>query len=328
MKTPSTLPIITEKWRTHKTESKRVARLMAYAAEWAADPVAWNERVYRMYNCAETIDYKYCPDCGSIHIARTWLCRDRLCPICTWRLSLKRAAEMQRCFLWLSNKTDNYIPEMLTLTVKNTPAAHLSDTIRDMLDAWSKVTKRRRPKKAILGYARSLEITRNKRTGQYHPHIHVLLLRDPAHNINQSEWCTMWEEALDIDYTPVCHIERAYSVSDDGSKDYSNLSQAAIEALKYAIKSEVVKATPPDELPTLADAIKGKRLVTYGGLIKQARAALRLPADEYADLVDAFSLECPDCGCTAAILMGYRWSLDTGSYSFDGVATPPVGALA
>lgn len=317
---------ISDNWKLHKAAAQKVADQMAYAAEWANDPEAWNGRVYRMSMCADTLDYKYCPECGSIHLARAWLCRDRLCPVCSWRLSLKRAAEMQRVFLYLSQKTDyNFIPEMLTLTIRNVSAEELNTAIKEMLVAWSTITKRRNVKRGLLGYARSMEITRDKH-GRYHPHLHILILRKPAEKIYQANWVDMWMETLNLGYTPVCHIERAYSLKDDGQKDYADISQAAVEALKYAIKADVIKSIPAYDLPGIAAALKGKRLVTYGGIIKIARNALKFNDAEYNDLVEPFSLECPDCGNTAAILMGYKWSIKTGQYFYDGDIAPPPAA--
>lgn len=269
-----------------------------------------------MISCADTLDYKYCPDCGSIHLARAWLCRDRLCPVCSWRLSLKRAAEMQRVITWIQQRYD-IVAEMLTLTLRNVSITNLDTTINRMMRAWSNVTKRAAYRQSILGYARSLEITRSY-DGRYHPHIHVLLLRRPYIQLRHNDWVDMWRDVCRLDYAPIVHVQTAYSVTPSGDRDYTDIAQAAVESLKYAVKSKVLADMPRADLPTMATAVKGKRLVTYGGIIKTARTALAYSDDEYADLVDAISVECPDCGATSAVLLAYRWSIDTATYIYDG----------
>lgn len=75
-------------------------------------------------------------------------------------------------------------------------------SIDRLLEAFNRLTKRRRWKRAVTHWFRALEISPG-RNGTYHPHFHVLLVvpaeyfdpNSPLY-ILQDEWRRMWQEAL------------------------------------------------------------------------------------------------------------------------------------
>lgn len=273
-----------------------------------------------MADCARFIEWAVCPDCGTLKIANAYLCRDRLCPTCAWRLSLRRYSEMIQVFEATGIGLDERNVAMLTVTIKNVGIDDLGDTIDKMLAAWSKLMKRRPVHKNLLGWARSLEIT-NIGNG-YHPHIHALLVMPPNHFITQEDWCQMWKESLEIDYTPIVDIRMAYNNKEKKSNDLnSNFDisvqvSAAVEALKgplnvninfntpinsgvksphglepvtttaaarameYSFKPNMLSNIPQNELRQFAYAIRKRRLVTFGGVIAETRKALKMEDDD------------------------------------------------
>lgn len=300
------------KWTLHKNAAITMGERLCAAGTAARRMDIWL-RGDSMKECSQRIEYTYCPECGSLHLRRTNLCRDRLCPLCAWRLSLQRTGEMMQVIEYLHQKRGSLSAAMLTLTIKNCPAKKLNDTLTQMLRGWDRLMKRRAIQKWVAGYARSIEMTRAS-NGEYHPHIHVFLLWEAGYNkdISQREWAEMWRQSMQLDYTPIVDIRSAYGKTSDAS-EWDKLVAASVEATKYAIKGVSLQAIPDSDLISVADALKGRRLLSYGGCIKAARQALKIAADSGeapADVVD-MSIECPKCGCTDTVAMAYNWAQNT-----------------
>lgn len=304
------------KWSGHKMAAQRVGdalRLCTVPPYRGMEPdeirAYWMDRGDRMSNCASVLVYTYCRDCGSMHIARSYLCRDRLCPVCSWRLSLQRAGEMWAALQYLYEAGRPIQAAMLTLTIKSVPGAQLPGAIDSLMAAWARLRKRRIFGRWVEGYARSLEVTVG--AAGYHPHLHVLVLWAEGYDkhISQQDLCTMWGDALQVDYTPICDIRRAYDTSPDGqTSDWQRTMSAAIECTKYAVSGKIVTAATPDELGYIARALRSRRLIAYGGSIAAARAALHMTDDDSPGDVSELSIECPKCGSTAVMSLAYHWA--------------------
>lgn len=301
-----------------------------------------------MSDCARNIAWAVCPDCGTAKIYNAYLCRDRLCPTCAWRLAMRRYAEMIQVFEATGIGLGDMNVAMLTVTVKNVGIDKLKDTISDMLAAWSKLMKRRPVRKLLLGWARSLEITNIGRG--YHPHIHALLIMPQGEFIDQREWAQMWRESLDVDYTPITDIRLSYDNGKverpraaESGFDISARISAAVETLKcsvdihleidrtvqfeavndvsasaaakameYSFKPKMLSGIPQRELERFALAIKDRRLVSFGGIIAETRRELKLKDDDLPSSSDIDVPLCPQCGADCAEIV-YEWA--NGGYS-------------
>lgn len=103
-------------------------------------------------------------------------CRDRLCPMCSWRKSLVTFSQLSDIMLRIDSTTDGLVPIFLTLTMRNCVSSDLADRVTHLLKAWSRMTSksgRRKPFRIAVGWFRALEITYNKKDGTWHPHMHV-----------------------------------------------------------------------------------------------------------------------------------------------------------
>lgn len=145
------------KWTLHKNAAYQQGTRLRNAGAAVGRKDIWL-RGDIMRDCSSRIEYTYCQECGSLHIRRTNLCRDRLCPICAWRLSLQRIGDMMQTLEYLHQQRAHISAAMLTLTIKNVDADNLSNTISHMLHAWDRLLKRRTVQKWVTGYARSIEI--------------------------------------------------------------------------------------------------------------------------------------------------------------------------
>ncbi|MBK3984328.1 protein rep, partial [Staphylococcus aureus] len=147
-------------------------------------------------------------------------------------------------------------------------------------------------KKNLIGFLRSTEVTVNKNDGSYNQHMHVLLCVESAYfkkqgqYIKQSEWVDLWQKALQVDYRPVANI-KAINPNQKGDKDI----QAAIkETSKYSVKSSDF-LTDDDErnqeiVNDLEKGLYRKRMLSYGGLLKQKHKILNLDDAEDGNLIN------------------------------------------
>ncbi|MFP4967436.1 protein rep, partial [Staphylococcus pseudintermedius] len=123
-------------------------------------------------------------------------------------------------------------------------------------------------------------------------HMHVLLCVESAYfkkrgqYIKQDEWVDLWQKALQVNYRPVANI-KAIKPNQKGDKDI----QAAIkETSKYSVKSSDF-LTDDDErnqeiVNDLEKGLYRKRMLSYGGLLKQKHKILNLDDAEDGNLIN------------------------------------------
>ena len=133
---------VLSKWKLYKQASKVAAALAASTSPGHFSPEYYPARAYRMADCSKRIDYTYCPECGSMHIARTYLCRDRLCPLCQWRLSLQRIGDMMYARLAVQ-PVDTYRRGHAHAHHPQRAALAARTSRRRFVSAWRRLTKRR-----------------------------------------------------------------------------------------------------------------------------------------------------------------------------------------
>lgn len=295
---------------TH-TQRKKEAEKMAKKL-W---DIGYNNRGARMMACSNEIVYTRCPQCGKLHLVRTTLCRDRLCSICNYVLTVKRYAEMMDVAARLQPQIDaGYQVGMLTLTIRNCTLYRLSETLDQMAIGYSRLQKRRAWQRIVIGWARSTEITIGK-NGTAHPHYHILTIIEPGHTEAEiHKLCKQyWAQSMRLDYAPIIDYRAAYCKKDVPTGD--RLQQAIIECSKYVAKGSQILSLSDDRLALYALAIGGRRLVTYGGIIHDIRRNLGYSDDETQGddvLIDT------TCNCGAEIQQeiarwaGTKWVNDDG----------------
>lgn len=315
------------KWQRMKIDALWASKMMM-AAAMHDSPLS--RRAGRMSACGDQLEFMYNPTTGKTSIKRASLCRDRLCPVCSWRLSMKRTNEMQQTITHLLSKQD-YKGIMLTLTVKNCTRDAIRDTIKHLCSSYSRLSKHRAWKRYIRGSARSIEITYSPKNDDYHPHIHALLLVDGGYRceLTQQDFAAMWRTAARLDYTPIVDVRYTYAKAETAENDTDELNEAEailqtdklsamsdgiIEATKYALKPSALRRILADEqLNSIAAQLAGHRLISYGGDIKTARAEL-LYADEESLKDETDDLPLEEVGSTELHRLAYQWSSDTQSY--------------
>ena len=286
-------------WAAHKDQT----HLLSYAYEQLGN----DKKAGRVQCCAPRLVFAR-SDAERLKLESANFCRVRLCPVCQWRRSLKlfgqttevvKAVQANNKVAWL----------MLTLTVRNVDGIDLANEITIIHKAWDRLCKTQAFGKAVLGWQRCLEVTHNvdiesSSYNTYHPHIHALLCVKPSYfthgYIKRDQWAAMWAKAARLDYTPQVWVSRVK----DGS------AGAVAEVTKYAAKPADY-LTPWDidlmmeSVQVMDVALHRRRLVAFGGLLKDTHKALGLDDIEDGDLIHTNND--PEPTTAATELMSFAW---------------------
>lgn len=253
-------------------------------------------------------------------------CRDRLCPMCSWRRSYKIFAQVSQIMSVIGDKYD-YL--FLTLTVPNCSADELSYTITEINKAWHRLVNYKRFIGSTRGYFKVLEVTRNKDTGTYHPHLHIVVavtkryFKNKALYIDHDEWLKLWQKATRDETITQVDIRKAKSKNNaDSEKAKNAISSAVAEIAKYAVKSADYiisdnKKLTDEIVNTLVPALSNRRLCSFGGIFDEIRKQLNLDDTEDGDLIHLDN----EINSDLAVLI-YRYGWSCGAYKLLEIQTP------
>ena len=249
------------------------------------------KKAYNVKQCGNVLEFKPSDD-GYLKLYKTWFCKSKLCPVCNWRRAMKNSYQAQKVIEEVVKEKPKARWLFLTLSTKNSISGeHLDQSLKEMSKAFNKLKMYSKVKKNLVGFMRSTEVTVNKNDGSYNQHMHVLLcvenayFRKKENYITQEEWVDLWQKALQVDYKPVANI-KAIKPNKKGDKDI----QAAIkETSKYSVKSsDYLTGNQEKDAEIVQDLEQGlyrKRMLSYGGLLKQKHKILNLDDAENGDLI-------------------------------------------
>ena len=296
-----------KRWERKKRSNITIAERM-YQSGFEA-------RGIRMMECATFLEIQKCLKCGKKKIVRANLCRDKFCPICSWRLSAQRAVEMAQMLRILCKKEKGVKLQFLTLTQKNVNSSQLKGEIEKLNKGWHKlIDKNKRNQNKLLGYARSLEITYNAEKNEFHPHQHMILVwSEDTKPWTQKRWREEWSQAMDLDYEPICKLSKIdYKDSDDKEKT-KRIIKSALEAFKYSVKSKEIESMPSEDFKTLVNALNGKRMVNYGGELKIIRKEMGLKQE--TEISEEIEINENTCSCGSKVINSVlKWSFGDKEY--------------
>lgn len=241
-------------------------------------------RAGRVANCGSFLEFKVSEKEKKLYRAN--FCKDRLCPMCNWRRSLKIFGQVSQVMDYLEKDTYRFL--FLTLTVKNCSADDLPATVGALYEGWRFMYNKSSVfRKVVCGTFRTVEVTRNKETGEFHPHLHVILAVRPSYftrgYISQARWAELWRSCCDLGYNPIVDIRTIKS-------DSKGISGAVAEVSKYAVKDgDYLSGCKDDRLACVSaflSALTGRRLVGFTGCFSKVRKQLKLDDVERGDLVN------------------------------------------
>lgn len=331
-----TLSDITNQGKKRDWQGKKQRSLLMAEHHVAVEGL--EKKAERMQECGNVLKFKLMDN--RLKLYQAYFCKARLCPMCNWRRSLKIAFQNKKIIVAVNErKKVHWI--FLTLTVRNVEGNELKNTMNQMTEGFNRFTKYARFKKSVKGYFRAMEVTRNwdkesEWYGTYHPHFHVLLAVPTnyfAKNyIRQDEWTDMWQRAMKSTYVPIVHVQRVkpkkemldfVELEDELKKSIAE-QNAIFEVSKYPVKdTDVIRGNQvtPENIQTVKDldsALAYKRLISYGGLLKDIHKELNLQDAEEGDLVHIDD-ESDDVANGAVDVMAY-WHIGLNNYVIsDGI---------
>ncbi|WP_049391832.1 protein rep, partial [Staphylococcus epidermidis] len=208
------------------------------------------------------------------------LCKNRFCPVCSWRKARKDALGLSLMMQYIKQKEDKQFI-FLTLTTPNVTVEHLESEIKNYNKAFKKMIERKKVKSIIKGYVRKLEITYNQKRDDYNPHFHVLIavnksyFKDTKAYISQKEWLEMWRDVTGNSEITQVHIQK---VKQNNNKELYEMAKYSGKDNDYLINQKVFDA--------FYKALKGKQVLVYSGLFKDARKKLKNGELDYLKEVD------------------------------------------
>ena len=218
-------------------------------------------------------------------------CRERLCPMCQRRKSLKTYSD----FCKILKDLNDFSFVHLVLTVPNCNGSELRNTLKHMERCSSRLFKIDTVEKAFKGVARCTEVTYNKKNNNYHPHFHCLVAVNKSyftsrdyinHKTLRHLWSTLWRmkednlrrikddfisafNLLDSDLLQV-HVTKA----DEGA--LPEIAKYAVKPLEMDLQGKERSAV----LQELYEALKGKRMIQTFGIIKDSAKKCKVNFDD------------------------------------------------
>ena len=208
------------------------------------------------------------------------LCKNRFCPVCAWRKARKDALGLSLMMQYIKQKEDKQFI-FLTLTTPNVTVEHLESEIKAYNHSFQKMFKRKKVISATKGYVRKLEITYNKERDDYNPHFHVLIavnksyFTDKRYYISQKEWLNLWRDVTGIDEITQVHVQK---IKQNNNKELYEMAKYSGKDSDYLINQKV--------FDTFYKSLKGKQILVYSGLFKDARKKLKNGDLDYLKEVD------------------------------------------
>lgn len=258
-------------WKERKRMSIKIAKMMS---QYDAD------RAAKIEHCGTYLEFARTPD-NKTDLKRANFCRERMCPMCQWRRSIKLGVQAEQIYRALTQEGYQHI--FVTLTVRNCKADELNETVTELIKAAQRLAKTDAYKRSFVGSYRALEITYNAKENTYHPHLHYLMTVDNDYFCTDKYWdheklMQAWKKAARLDYDPSVMIERVTQ------KKGQTITSACAEVCKYPVKSYDIKSS--FVLEAIDKALRGRRLIQWGGVAAEMRRRLNLDDVESGNLVN------------------------------------------
>lgn len=317
---------------------------------------AYIKRAERVSECGTFLEWgRTINDEYKLHNAN--FCRDRLCPMCSFRRSYKIFSQVSSVMDVIEN---DYNFLFLTLTVPNVYGWELSKKIDKMNNAFTHKL-RRHPlfKKVVKGYFRALEITHdnepnitakmynkkkeyynrqclsvgdvNPNYNKFHPHFHCILAVNKSYfqksYIKHDEWLQMWRDAMDDQTITQVDIRKCKPKGEKLTKSelqtYKSLSSAVSEVAKYSVKSDSYIIKNNEELTDetvkhLSKILAGRRLCSMGGIFKSTYAQIKKDL-KLDDMEDGDLIHVEAKLRTDIFIQIYRYEWTAGAYKLTEV---------
>lgn len=264
------------------------------------------------YHCGDFLEFTQYIKSGQVRLTGANFCKDRLCPQCAKRRSLKVFSQLSLVLQELKKYKYQYL--FCTLTLKNCNLDGLDITLDNISIAFKKFRESsffRGKNKQFLGCFKSVEITRNHSNGTLHPHLHLLIAVDKYYFSNFNTYYVKsidisdcWRDCLGVNYNPSCTLNAV-----------KKIKNVTCEVAKYITKGSDFLFKDDEKLTdtlvdTFSNALYNKRFISYVGCFYNARKKLKLKDDDNLINFDAIN----NCDELEYIVKRYRWNIGLSNY--------------
>lgn len=207
-------------------------------------------------------------------------CKNRFCPVCAWRKARKDALGLSLMMQYIKQQEKKEFI-FLTLTTPNVMSDELENEIKRYNNSFRKLIKRKKVGSVIKGYVRKLEITYNKERDDYNPHFHVLIavnksyFTDKRYYISQQEWLDLWRDVTGISEITQVQVQK---IRQNNNKELYEMAKYSGKDSDYLINQKVFDA--------FYKSLKGKQVLVYSGLFKEAKKKLKNGDLDYLKEID------------------------------------------
>ena len=306
-------------WRSKKNKTMALSKSFHRVGDTMPDDESGrytaeklHKKANRIWWCGTQLGFKLAVETLLKVLYKANFCRERMCIMCDWRRSIKVFWQVSKVMDVVQERHPDLVPIFLTMTVRNCKGEDLGKTLDSMFHGWKKMIETKKFERTVIGWFRALEVTVNpdERITQrlynkrkkfyreqelkvgdpnpvydtYHPHFHVVLLVDKSYfakdnkdYMKTADWVQLWRKSCGLDYDPVCDIRKTQKTKEGRVK--------VAEVAKYTLKdTEFIREDKPEWMDKtvweLSQALKGRRLVAFGGLMKTIHKELGLKVDD------------------------------------------------
>lgn len=229
---------------------------------------ATKKTVERCKNCGSFVLFKATEKLDKYKVYNANFCGKRFCPMCAKRKALKDTLALTCMTQYIEEvKKRRFI--FLTLTVPNVIDISLNEKIKEMNNAFNKLTRREKFKKVVQGYVKKLEVTYNEKEETYHPHFHVLLSVESRYFVDKnkylkhSEWLNEWRAVMDDESITQVDIRTFRKKFEKPYSAVNELTKYIAKDSNYLISEHV--------FTVFYQVLTKKRSFTFGGDFKESR---------------------------------------------------------
>ena len=250
---------------------EKYKRLSLSVSELMKDTTILYDRGFLIEHCGDVLQFDQ-----EGNLVSADFCRQRLCPNCQRRNSLKMYSKFKIVENHLQQEGYKFIH--LVLTVKNCDDSELSETITKLYNASSKFFKSTQIKRVFKGALRCLEVSYSKTECNFHPHLHCLVAVKKSYftsryYLKREIIAEIWKKCLNSDYIPQVWLTKCDE-------------NAVAEVVKYAVKpleltmSDMVRRKI---LVSLHKSLHGRRLVQTYGVVRDSLRVNNIDLDSDED---------------------------------------------
>jgi len=330
-------------WRAHKRISSLLSESYGRIGEYG--------KAYYCADCGSRLDFKIFSD-GSKTLHNASFCRVRLCPMCAWRRSLKIFGQVSKVMDYLSEDCNyKYIFLTFTVKNVGDDLSKSIDALMLAWKQLGKRKEFRKVSQGsfrALEVKKRIERT----DYHPHIHAIVMVNKsyftENSVYLSHAEWQSLWRQCANLDYDPQVDVRVVKPdekkgddtiAQSDATQKVATYSEAVAEVAKYAVKGsefildarqmakdvglsiesngykqlEKFCRAYTDEVVTVLDsALKGRRLVSFGGKMREVHKLLNLDDPEDGDLINTDNEDIRDD--LGYVIETYRWHIGYMNY--------------